>query len=88
MGGVSKSRPPAKTYPTRGNGAGDCERGRALPYRAQAGAGRRVLIVEDDADIREALALTLARVVAIEVGTAPMARTGLEQLQNGPSILI
>ena len=49
----------------------------------QGGAGRRILIVEDDADIREALALTL-RDGGFEVASAANGKEGLEQLQNGP----
>jgi CheY-like chemotaxis protein len=49
----------------------------------QAGAGRHILIVEDDADICEALALTL-RDEGFTVASAANGKEGLEQLQKGP----
>jgi CheY-like chemotaxis protein len=49
----------------------------------QAGAGRNVLVVEDDADIREALAVTLQS-GGYQVGAAANGKEALEQLRRGP----
>jgi CheY-like chemotaxis protein len=48
----------------------------------QVGAGRHILVVEDDADIREALAITLQS-GGYEVGTAAHGREALDQLRHG-----
>jgi CheY-like chemotaxis protein len=47
-----------------------------------AGAGRHILVVEDDADIREALAVTLES-CGYQVGTACHGREALDQLRHG-----
>ncbi len=49
----------------------------------QAGAGRHILVVEDDADIREALALTLES-GGYQVGTASHGKEALDRLRHEP----
>ena len=48
-----------------------------------AGAGRHILVVEDDPDIREALALALQS-GGYQVGTASHGEEALQQLRHGP----